>query len=331
MWLHVIIKYIDMEKMKAIVCEKYGPPEVLQLKEVEKPKPRENEVLIKIHATAVTASDCIIRGFNMPGDHKFPVKQIIKLMMRVNVGFTKPKNPILGLVLSGEIESHGKDIKQFKKGDQVYGMTGYSFGGYAEYKCMTEKASKIGCLAIKPNNMSHQEVASVSYGGILAIHFMRKMNIQSGQKVLIYGASGAIGTMAIQIAGSLGAEVTGVCGSSNVELVKSLGANKVIDYTDDGSINKLEVYDYILDAVGKNKKSNLKTASKKALKENGKYISVDDGLLELRSEYLIKLTALCEAGKIKAVTDRTYPLEQIVEAHRYVDQKHKKGNVVVTI
>ena len=320
-----------MEKMKAIVCEKYGPPEVLQLKEVEKPKPGENEVLIKIHATAVTASDCIIRGFNMPGDHKFPVKQIMELMMRVQVGFTKPKNPILGLVLSGEIESLGKDIKQFKTGDKVYGMTGYSFGGYAEYKCMTEKASKIGCLAIKPNNMSHQEAASVSYGGILAIHFMRKMNIRSGQKVLIYGASGAIGTMAVQIAGSHGAEVTGVCGSSNVELVKSLGASKVIDYTDDGSVNKLEVYDYILDAVGKNKKSNLKTASKKALKENGKYISVDDGLLELRSEYLTKLTALCAAGKIKAVTDRTYPLEQIVEAHRYVDQKHKKGSVVVTI
>jgi NADPH:quinone reductase-like Zn-dependent oxidoreductase len=253
------------------------------------------------------------------------------LIMRLYVGFTKPKNPILGLVLSGEIESHGKDIKQFQIGDQVYGMTGYSFGGYAEFKCMTEKESKNGCLAIKPNNMSHQEAASVSYGGILAIHFMRKMNIQSGQKVLIYGASGAIGTVAVQIAKSLGAEVTGVCGSSNADLVKSLGADKVIDYTDEGSINKLEMYDNILDAVGKNKKSTLKTASKKALKGNGKYISVDDGLLELRSEYFIQLTQLCEAGKIKAVTDSTYTLEQIVEAHRYVDQKHKKGNVVITI
>jgi len=320
-----------MEKMKAVVCTKYGPPEVLQLKEVGKPVPKDNEVLIKIHATAVTASDCIIRGFNMPGDHKFPMKQIMGLMMRFYVGFTKPKNPILGLVLSGEIVSPGKDIKKFKTGDQVYGMTGYSFGGYAEYKCMTEKESKIGCLAIKPSNMSHEEAASVSYGGILAMHYMKKMNIQSGQKVLIYGASGAIGTVAVQITNSLGAEVTGVCGSSNAELVKSLGADKVIDYTDEGSVNKLEVYDYILDAAGKNKKSNLKTASKKALKENGKYISVDDGLLELRSEYLIQLTELCEAGKIKAVTDNTYPLEQIVEAHRYVDQKHKKGNVVITI
>ena len=160
----------------------------------------------------------------------------------------------------------GKDIKKFKTGDQVYGMTGYSFGGYAEYKCMSEKESKNGCLAIKPSNMSHQDAASVSYGGILAIHFMRKMNIQSGQKVLIYGASGSIGTIAVQFAKSLGAEVTGVCGSSNAELVKSLGADKVIDYTDDGSVNKLEVYDSILDAAGKNKKSPLKTASKKALK-----------------------------------------------------------------
>jgi len=320
-----------MEKMKAVICTKYGPPEVLQLQDVKKPIPKENEVLIKIHATAVTASDCIIRGFNLPGDHKFPMKQIVGLMMRLYVGFTKPKKPILGLVLSGVIESHGKDIKQFKTGDQVYAMTGFSFGGYAVYKCMREKESKNGCLAIKPNNMSHEEAASVSYGGILSIHFMKKMNIQGGQKVLIYGASGAIGTVAVQIAKSLGAEVTGVCGSSNAELVKSLGADKVIDYTDDSSIKKLEEYDHILDAVGKNKKSNLKKASRNALKENGKYISVDDESLELRSEYLIQLTELCEAGKVKASTDSTYTLEQIVEAHRYVDQGHKKGSVVISI
>ena len=169
-----------MEKMKAIVCTKYGPPEVLQLQEVEKPIPKNNEVLIKINTTAVTASDCIIRSFTMPGDHKFPKKQIMGLMMRLYVGFTKPKNPILGLVLSGEIESVGKDIKQYKKGDQVYGFTGYSFGTYAEYKCLSEKESKRGCLAIKPNNMSHEEAVSVSYGGILAIYYMRKMNIQRG-------------------------------------------------------------------------------------------------------------------------------------------------------
>jgi len=320
-----------MEKMKAIVCTKYGPPEVLQLREVEKPVPKDNEVLIRIHATAVTTSDCIIRAFKMPGDHKFPMKQIMELMMRFYVGFRKPKNSILGLILSGEIESVGSDIKRFKTGDQVYGMTGYSFGGYAEYKCMTEKDSKIGCLAEKPNNMNHVEAASVSYGGLLAIHFMSRMNIQSGHKVLIYGASGAIGTAAIQLAKSLGAEVTAICSPSNTELVKSLGAEKVIDYTDEGSINKLEAYDYILDAAGKNKKSNLKTATKKALDQNGKYISVDDGLLELRTEYLIQLRELCEAEKMKAVIDKIYPLEQMVEAHRYVDQKHKKGNVAITI
>ncbi len=320
-----------MEKMKAVICTKYGPPEVLHLKEVEKPKPRDNEVLIKIKATAVTASDCIIRGFNMPGDHKFPIKQIMGLMMRFYVGFTKPKNSILGLVLSGEIESAGKDIKQFIVGDSVIGFTGYSFGAYAEYKCMSEKESKLGCLAPKPNNMNHEEAASVSYGGILAIHYLRKMDIRKGQKVLIYGASGAIGTMAVQIVKSYGAEVTGVCGSSNTELVKSLGAEKVIDYTLEDAANELEVYDYILDAAGKNKSSKLKIEAKIALAKNGKYVSVDDGLLELRSEYFIQLKELVESGHIRAIIDKSLPLEQIVEAHRYVDTGHKKGNVVITI
>jgi len=319
-----------MSKMKAVICTKYGPPEVLQLEEVEKPIPKDNEVLIKNCATAVTASDCIIRGFNMPGDHKFPMKQIMNLMMRFYVGFSKPKNPILGLVLSGEIESAGKDIKRFKVGDQVIGFTGYSFGAYAEYKCMSEQESKLGCLALKPYNMSHEEAASISYGGILAIHYLRKMDIRKGQKVLIYGASGAIGTMAVQIVKSYGAEVTGVCGPSNIELVKSLGANRVIDYTREDSINQLEVYDYILDAAGKNKTSKLKTESRKTLDQNGKYVSVDDGLLELRSEYFVRLKELAEEGHIKAVIDKSYPLEQIVEAHRHVDTGHKKGNVAIT-
>jgi NADPH:quinone reductase-like Zn-dependent oxidoreductase len=319
------------ETMKAIVCTKYGPPEVLQLKEVEKPVPKDNEVLIKIRATAVTASDCIIRGFNMPGNLRFPKKQIMGLMMRIAIGFTKPRHPILGLVLSGNIESVGKDIKRFKKGDQVYGFTGYSFGAYAEYVCMSEEESKRGCLTMKPTTMSHEEAASVTYGGILAMHFMKNWNIQSGQKVLIYGASGAIGTTAVQLAKNFGAEVTGVCSSSNLELVKSLGADKVIDYTKDDSINKLELYDYILDAVGKNKSSKLKIQCKKALNQNGNYISVDDGLLELRSEYLILLKELIEAGHFKTVIDKSYLLEQIVEAHRYVDRGHKKGNVVITV
>ena len=317
--------------MKAALCTKYGPPEVLQLHEVEKPIPKDNEVLIKIHATAVTASDCIIRGFKMPGDHRFPTKQFMELMMRLYVGFRKPKNPIIGLVLSGEIEVAGKDIEKFKKGDQVYGFTGYSFGTYAEYKCMSEKESTRGCLAVKPDNIGHEDTASVAYGGMLATHFMRNWNIQSGQKVLIYGASGAIGTLAVQLAKHFGAEVTGVCSTSNIELVKSLGAEKVIDYTEQDSINKLELYDYILDAVGKNKSSDLKVQCKKALTQNGQYTSVDDGLLKLRSEYLKQLKEIIEAGHLRPVIDRSYPLERIVEAHEYVDTGHKKGSVVITI
>ena len=317
--------------MKAIICTKYGPPEVLQLQEVEKPTPKNNEVLIKIQATAVTASDCIIRGFNLPGKPRFPQKQIMELMMRFYIGFSKPRNPIIGLVLSGTIESVGKDVKQFKKDDHVYGFTGYSMGAYAEYKCMREKESTRGCLAIKPGNISHEEAVAVTYGGILSMHFIKKMNIKSGQKVLIYGASGAIGTIAIQLAKYFGAEVTAVCSDPNTELVKSLGADKTIDYMKDDSIKKLELYDFVLDAVGRNKSSKLKIQCKKALKRNGKYISVDDGDVKLRSQYLIQLKEIIEAGHLKAVIDSRYPLEQIVQAHRYVDKGHKKGSVVITI
>jgi len=320
-----------MEKMKGIICAKYGPPEVLQLKEVEKPIPKNNEVLIKIHATCVTASDCIIRGFNMPGKLRFPKKQIMELMMKFYVGFKKPRKPILGLVLSGEIESAGKDIKQFKIGDQVYGFTGFSFGAYAEYKCQLEKESTRGCLAIKPSNMSYEEAAAISYGGILATHFMKKGNIKSGQKVIIYGASGSIGTAAVQLAKCYGAEVTGVCSSINFELVKSLGADKVIDYTKEDSKKLLETYDFVFDAVGENKSSELKMQCRKALTKNGVYASVDDGTLKLHSDNLVQLREFIEAGQIKATIDSSYPIEQIVEAHRYVDKGHKKGSVVITL
>jgi len=252
-------------------------------------------------------------------------------MMGMAIGFTKPKNSIIGLILSGEIVSIGKEVKRFQKGDQVYGFTGYSFGAYAEYNCMSEKESTKGCLAMKPATMSHEEAASVTYGGVLAMHFMKNWNVQSGQKVLIYGASGAIGTTAVQLAKYFGAEVTGVCSTSNFELVKYLGADKVIDYTKENSIDKLELYDFILDAVGEKKSSKLKTQCEKSLSENGKYISVDDELVKLRSEYLISLKEIIEAGHFKTVIDKTYPLEQMVEAHRYVDKGHKKGNVVITV
>jgi NADPH:quinone reductase-like Zn-dependent oxidoreductase len=267
----------------------------------------------------------------MPGNLAFPRKQFMELMMRVVVGFTKPRNPILGLTLSGEIESVGKDIEKFKKGDQVYGFTGYSFGAYAEYTCMSEKESTRGCLAIKPSTMSYEEAAAISYGGILASHFMKRGNIQSGQKVLIYGASGAIGTTAVQLATCYGAQVTGVCSSRNFELVRSLGADKAIDYTKKDSINLLETYDFVLDAVGENKSSELKVQCRKALGASGQYVSVDDGDVKLRSEYLVQLREFIEAGDVKAIIDRRYPLEQIVEAHRYVDKGHKRGNVVITV
>ena len=307
--------------MKAIVCTKYGPPEVLQLKEVEKRTPKKNEVCIKIFATAVTASDCIVRGF------KLPRWSPLGLMMGLALGFRKPRQPILGMVLAGEIESIGKDVKRFKTGDQVYGMTYLSFGTYAEYKCMSEKE----CLVIKPSNSSYEEAAALPYGGILAGHFLKKGNIQSGQKVLIYGASGAIGTTAVQLAKYYGADVTGVCSTTNLELVKSLGADTVIDYTKEDLISRGELYDLIFDAVGKRKSSKLKSQCKKVLTKNGKYMSVDAGSPKSLPEHLVLLNDLMKAGHFKAVIDRSYPLEKIVEAHRYVDKGHKKGNVVITV
>jgi NADPH:quinone reductase-like Zn-dependent oxidoreductase len=307
--------------MKAIVCTKYGPPEVLQLNEVEKPTPKNNEVLIKIHATAVTASDCIVRGF------KLPRWSPLGLMMGLALGITKPRQPILGMVLAGDIESVGKDVKRFKKGDRVYGMTGLGFATYAEYKCMPEKE----CLVNIPSKVSYEEAAAVAYGGIIAGHFVKKGNIQNGQKVLIYGASGSIGTTAVQLAKYYGAEVTGVCSTKNIELVKSLGAENVIDYTKNDTIPEGESFDFILDAVGKRKSSKLKSQCKKALTKNGKYSSVDLGSPKTLTEHLDLLNKLMEAGHYNAVIDKCYPLEKIVEAHRYVDKGHKKGNVVVTI
>jgi len=312
-----------MEKMKAFICTKYGPPEVLQLREVEKPLPKDNEVLIKIYATAVTASDIFIRGSQLPIQFLIP--------MRLMLGLTKPRKSIIGLVLAGEIESIGKNVKRFRIGDQVYGLTGFGLGAYAEYKCMKETDSTHGCLAIKPANISYEEATVVIYGGLLAFQYMEKGNIQRGQKVLIYGASGTSGTMAIQLAKYLGAKVTGVCSTTNLELVKSLGADTVIDYTKENTINPGLQYDFILDAVGKIKTSKLKEACKKALAPGGKYVSIDDGKLMLDSKRLALIKELVEAGHIKPVIDRCYPFEELVEAHRYVGKGHKKGGVVIRV
>ena len=309
--------------MKAVICTKYGPPEVLQFKEVEKPFPKHNEVLIKVIATTVHIGDTKIRCLE-PG--LGPVKDFFfKPLMRIIVGFKGPRKKILGMELAGDIEAVGKDVTLFKIGDPVFASTEFRFGTYAQYCCMPED----GILAIKPSNMSYEEAAPVSNGGLTALNNLRKANILKGQKVLIYGASGSVGTYAIQIAKYLGAEVTGVCSTANLEMVKSLGADKVIDYTQEDFTQSRDTYDTIYDAVGKIAYSK----RKKSLTKSGIYLNIFalSGNLKLKVEDLIFLKELCETGKLRTVIDKRYPMTQIVEAHRYVDKGHKKGNVVITI
>ncbi|MGG0334366.1 NAD(P)-dependent alcohol dehydrogenase [Priestia aryabhattai] len=302
--------------MKAMVCTKYGKPDVLQLQEVEKPIPKENEILIKIYATTVTSGDCRVRSFNSP--------LLLWLPMRIVLGLRKPRKSILGVELAGEVEEVGKNVTRFKKGDQLFAMTGMKFGGYAEYICLPEK----GTIAVKPENVTHEEAASISFGGTTALHFFRKGNIQAGQKVIIYGASGAVGTAAVQLASYYGAEVTGVCSAKNSELVKSLGADRVIDYQHENFIEKEDRYDLIFDAVGKITKNQCK----EALALNGRFVSVEgQGIAKVQTKDLLLLKKLMEEGQIKSVIDRCYSLEQIPEAHEYVETGRKIGNVAVVL
>jgi len=311
--------------MKAVICEKYGTVDDLKVVELEIPIPKKNEVCIKIHCSAVTESDLIMRGELL----HFPL--LYQIPMRIMFGLFKPRQPILGFVLSGEIIRVGKGVQRFKKGDKVFGLTGFSKGAYAEYKCMKETNSLYGCLTHKPKNLSFEESTVAVYGGLLAYQFLSKRIIQKGEKVLIYGASGTCGTMAIQIANHYGAEVHAICSEKNKVLVESLGAVKVYDYKKEDNINHEIKFDFILDAVGKRKKSELKKNIRKNLKPNGNYVSIDDELLKMNSDNLENLCNIIKEGSIRIVIDRIYNLSQIKEAHHYVQQRQKVGGVVVKI
>jgi NADPH:quinone reductase-like Zn-dependent oxidoreductase len=322
--------------MKAIVYERYGPPEVLQLKEVEKPTPKDNEILIKTLATTVTSGDWRVRSLNVPAG--------FGLIVRLVFGVSRPKQPILGTELAGVIEAVGKDVSKFKVGDQVFAFSDAAMGCHAEYKCMPED----GAVALKPSNLTYDEAAALSFGGTTALNFFRRGKLQSGESVLVNGASGGVGTAAVQLARHFGADVTGVCSTANGELVRSLGASHVIDYTKEDFTQNGETYDVIVDTVG-TAPFSLRKAS---LKEGGRLLMVLGGLPDMlqipwvsmtsskkviagpaagRAEDLRFLAGLAEAGEFKPVIDRRYPFERIAEAHSYVDTGRKKGNVVITL
>ncbi len=323
--------------MKAVIYTKYGPPEVLRIEELPKPVPQDDEVLIKVRATTVSSGDARLRSFTVPAGFWLPG--------RLALGIFGPRNKILGSELAGEIEALGRNVNRFKVADQVFAGTGTSLGGHVEYKCLRED----GAIALKPANLALEEAAALTFGGTTALFFLRDQGkIKSGHRVLINGASGSIGTAAIQLAKYFGAEVTGICSSANASLVRSLGADHVIDYKAEDYSKSDISYDIIFDTVGKLKYSR----SKRVLAANGSFLTAVAGATEFaqmlwtsvvkgrrvragiaieRQQDLQLIKEIVELGKLKPVVDRRYPLEQIVEAHRYVDGGHKKGNVVVTM
>ncbi|MBI5348094.1 MAG: NAD(P)-dependent alcohol dehydrogenase [Chloroflexi bacterium] len=328
--------------MKAIVWTKYGSPDSLQLREIAKPTPKDNEILIKVHAATASTPDTEFRRLKLP--------LVFLILLRLYFGIRKPTRiTILGMEFAGEIESVGKDVTRYKPGDQVFGYTGLNMGTYAEYMCLPENPSGMaGVLAKKPVNMPYEEAAAVPFGGLEALHALSKANIQRGQKVLIVGAGGSIGTYAVQLAKHYGAEVTGVDHTSKLDILRSIGADHVIDYTKEDFTKNGKTYDVILDTIGKSPFAG----SLRSLNENGTYLNPNPGPLDgvqrrgtsersnkrllpwtagYTTNNLLALKELIEAGKIKPVIDRRYPLEQIAEAHRYVDAGHKKGNVVIEI
>lgn len=305
--------------MKAVACTRYGPPGVLRVEERATPVPRRNEVRIRILATAVTSSDCYVRGLRL--------SLAYRLMARLALGWNAPRQPVLGMVLSGKVDSVGPDARSFAVGQPVFGFNRHRFGTYAQYVCWPED----GLLATRPANLTDEEAAAIPYGGLLALSFLRKAGVRAGQRVLVYGASGAVGTSAVQLARHLGARVTGVCSTANVDLVVSLGASTVIDYTCEDFTDGATRYDLIFDAVGKRKSAAALRPCRQVLTPGGACVSVDDGRPKLRREDLVLLGELATKGEVRPVIDRTYALEDIAEAHGYVDNGHKRGNVVIAV
>jgi NADPH:quinone reductase-like Zn-dependent oxidoreductase len=332
------------KRMKAVVCTKYGPPDVLQLKEVENPAPKDHELLVRVHATSVQYGDLVARNFKDISPRQFNMPLLFWLFAKLSFGFRKPKITILGGEFAGEVEAVGKEVQSFQPGDPVFGYLGQSMGAYAEYLSMPED----GCLTIKPANMTYEEAATVPYGAIMALGLLRKAHIQPGHKVLINGASGAIGSAAVQLARSYGADVTGVCSTPGVALVESLGADRVIDYTREDFTQRDETYDLIFDVLGKAAFSRCK----RVLKPNGIHLFASFKTKQLLQmlwtarigskrvicalapgsrEDLLAVKELIEAGKVKAAIDKRFPLEQTAEAHRYVENGYKEGSVVITV